>query len=270
MLLPLYILFTKLRQDSPQSHKAIRANLQQQSQILSLLITLLHELPSSERWIREDETRLMSEEDAISSFLLLQARLALFDTDLNATSPEEIIQSLVEMKSYWLALQVANQVKIPKAQIASLFVAKFETSDSDLMNASYELLRGDPTGCALCGFIEAFLDKDSERALPTCVYESFRELLEKGKSVTTPVMNLLLRYGRIEDCSQMVNISYTIDVQLYTSLETALKQNQNRVFISLHLVYQLLSILDTVTKNEAVSSVCQESMRCRSGHVMMM
>lgn len=140
MLLPLYILFTKLRQDSPQSQKAIRANLQQQSQILSLLITLLHELPSSERWIREDETRLMSEEDAISSFLLLQARLALFDTDLNADSPEEIIQSLVEMKSYWLALQVANQVKIPKAQIASMFVAKFKTSDSDLMNASYELL----------------------------------------------------------------------------------------------------------------------------------
>ena len=207
MLLPLYILFVKLREESPPNKKGLRTNLQQQIQILSLIVALLQELPPSERWICEDEKRIMNENDAISSLLLLQARCVLIESDLDLETPEEIIQALIEAKSYWLALQVANQIQFPRSQIASIFVSKLDTADSDLMNACNELLRGDPTGSSLCGFIQALLDKDEEISLPACVNESFRTLLEEKRSVTTPVVTLLLKYGRVEDSSQFVEVN---------------------------------------------------------------
>ena len=57
MLLPLYILFVKLREESPPNKKGLKANLQQQIQILSLIVALLQELPPSERWICENEKK---------------------------------------------------------------------------------------------------------------------------------------------------------------------------------------------------------------------
>jgi len=55
--------------------------------------------------------------------------------------------------------------------------------------------------------VKALLDKDREIALPACVHESFRILLEEKRSVTTPVVTLLLEYGRVEDCSQFVGMT---------------------------------------------------------------
>ena len=48
------------------------------------------------------------------------------------------------------------------------------------------------------------------------------------------------------------------------SLEIALKQGLNRVFIPLQFVYQLQAILESVSDCEAISNVCQETMRCRT------
>ena len=53
------------------------------------------------------------------------------------------------------------------------------------------------------------------------------------------------------------------------SLEIALKQGLDRVFIPLQFVYQLLTILESVSACETISSVCQETMRCRNKNMIM-
>ena len=53
------------------------------------------------------------------------------------------------------------------------------------------------------------------------------------------------------------------------SLEIALKQGLHRVYIPLQLVYQLLTILKSVTECENISVPCQETMRCRIMNTVM-
>ena len=207
MLLPLFILFKKLQGESTSNKRTLRSNLQQQIQILALIVALLRVLPASERWICEDEKRVMNENDALTSLVMLQARYVLIESDIDLEFPDQIIPALIEVKSYWLALQLANQIQFPKSQLAALFVSKLDEADGSMMNACHELLRGDPTGSSLCGFIKALLDGDRERALPACVHECFQALLEEKKSVTTPVVTLLLEFGRVEDCSWFVEVN---------------------------------------------------------------
>ena len=131
---------------------------------------------------------------------------------------ERVIELLVKERYYHLAIQLAKQASISLFQIAALFAAKWiafkklpQTPSltcserlNELEHACEELFLEDPTGRALCAFVEILLKENIAMAIPEVVKRSVKALGMNGRSVITPFVTVLLQFGRVEDGMEMV------------------------------------------------------------------
>ena len=120
------------------------------------------------QWLREEEVA--------RAFLLVRAQRLLLAEDVVADSPAEVARDVAGKGHVGLALETAIRLT----------------------------LAGDASALATCRFTETLLRENPERALPSCVSGVCEELMDRGANVFIPMMEMLMSFGRVEDCCQMV------------------------------------------------------------------
>lgn len=150
------------------------------------------------QWLRE--------EDIAREFLLVRAQRLLLEEDILADSPAEVAREVAGKGHVWLAMQLATQSGIAPWEVAQWLAQRWlaQKSDETLETAIRVTLEGDASAMAACRFVEVLLRENAERALPSCVAEVCEELMDRGRNVFVPMMEMLMSFGRVEDCCQLV------------------------------------------------------------------
>lgn len=166
----------------------------------------LASLPRESRWVFEKGRQWLREEEVARAFLLVRAQRLLLAEDVVADSPAEVAREVAGKGHVGLALQLAAQSGIAPWEVAQWLAQRWLAGNrgESLETAIRLTLAGDASALATCRFTETLLRENPERALPSCVSGVCEELMDRGANVFIPMMEMLMSFGRVEDCCQMV------------------------------------------------------------------